>query len=72
MMCNGSLKCSFRGGGNGYGVSWIGDLGDAKNLWTMSFVNIQCFIMHITGQFFEYKHLGVISGILELQFTNHS
>jgi hypothetical protein len=28
--------------------------------------------MHMTGQLFECKHLGVIITILELQFTNHS
>jgi hypothetical protein len=27
--------------------------------------------MHIMGQFFECKRLGVISAILELHFTNH-
>jgi len=38
----------------------------------MLFVDIQCLIVHITGQLFECKCLGVISAILELQFTNHS
>jgi len=28
--------------------------------------------VHIVGQLFEYEHLGVISAIIELQFTNHS
>jgi hypothetical protein len=45
MMCNGSLKCSLRGGGDGYGISWIGDLDDAQNLAKMLFVDIQCLIV---------------------------
>ncbi len=61
MMCNGSL----RGDGDGCGISWIGDLGDAQNPWRMLLVNIQCFIMHITGQLFECERLGVINTILE-------
>jgi len=36
----------------------------------MLFVDVQCFIVHITGQFFEYECLGVINAIHELQFTN--
>jgi hypothetical protein len=32
MMYNGSLQCSLRGGGNGYGINWTGDLGDAQSL----------------------------------------
>jgi len=32
MMCDGSLKCSLRGGGYGYDICWIGDLGDTQNL----------------------------------------
>jgi hypothetical protein len=63
-MCNGSLQCSLRGGGDGCGISWIGDLGDAQNLWRMLLINIQCFIVHITGQLFEYERLDVISAIL--------
>jgi hypothetical protein len=35
-------------------------------------IDIKCFIMHITSQLFECKHLNVISAILELQFTNYS
>jgi hypothetical protein len=71
-MCNGSLHYSLKGDGNGYGISWIGDLSKAQNPLRMLFVDIQCFIMHITSQLFEHKHLSVISTILELQFTNHS
>jgi hypothetical protein len=72
MMCNCSLQCSLRGGGDGCGVSWIGNLGDTQNPCRMLFVDIQCLIVHIMGQLFEYKRFGVISAILELQFTNHS
>jgi len=34
--------------------------------------DIQCFIVHIRGQLFECKCFGVITPILELQFTNQS
>ncbi len=71
-MCNDNLQWNLRGGGDGYGISWIGDLGDAQNPWRMLRVDIQCFIMHISGQLFECECLGVISAILELQFTNHN
>jgi len=71
-MCNGSLQCNLRGDGDGYGISWIRDLNDAENPWKMLFVDIQCLIVHIIGQLFECERLGVISTILELQFTNHS
>jgi len=30
-MCNGSLQRSLRGGGDDYGIKWIGDLGDTQN-----------------------------------------
>jgi hypothetical protein len=30
-MYNGNLQRSLRGGGNGYGINWIGDLGDTQN-----------------------------------------
>jgi hypothetical protein len=72
MICNGSLQCSLWGSGDGFGISWIGDLNDAQNPWRMLFVNIQCFIVHITSQLFECERLGVINTILEFQFTNHS
>jgi hypothetical protein len=72
MMCNCSLQCSLKDGGDGYGVSWIGNLGDVQNLYKMLLIDIQCFIVHITGQLFECKRLGVVSAILELQFTNHN
>ncbi len=72
MMCNDSLQCNFRSGGDGYGISWIGDLDDAQNPWRMLLIDIQCFIVHIMGQLFECECLGVISAILELRFTNHS
>jgi len=36
MMCNRSLK----GGGDGYAISWIRDLGDAQNPQRMLLVNI--------------------------------
>jgi len=72
MMCNGSLQCSLKGGGDGCGISWIRDIGDAQNPWRMLFIYFQCLIMHITGQLFECERLDVISTILELQFTNHS
>jgi hypothetical protein len=39
-MCNGSLQCSLRGDGNGYGISWIKDLGDAQNPQKMLLINI--------------------------------
>ncbi len=71
-MCNGNLQCNLKGGGDGCGISWIGDLGDAPNPQRMLFIDIQCLIMHIMGQLFECEHLDVISAILELQFTNHS
>jgi len=35
MMCNGNLQCNFKGDGDGCGISWIGDLGDAQNPWRM-------------------------------------
>ncbi len=47
VMCNCSLQCSLRGGGDGYGVSWIGNLGDTQNPWRMLLVDIQCLIVHI-------------------------
>jgi len=72
MMCNGSLQCSLKGGGVGCGISWIRDLGDAQNPQRMLFVDIQCLIVHITGQLFECECLDVMSTILELQFTTHS
>jgi len=72
MMCNGNLQCSLKRGGDGCGINWIGDLGDAQNPWKMLFIDIQCLIVHITGQLFECKHLSVINVILELQFINHS
>jgi len=72
MMCNGNLQCSLRGDGDGCGISWIEDLGDAQNLQRMLFVDVQCFIMHIISQFFECEHICVISAILELLFINHS
>jgi hypothetical protein len=31
MMCNGSLQFSLKGDGDGCGIAWIGDLGDAQN-----------------------------------------
>jgi hypothetical protein len=65
-MCNGSLECSLRGSDDGCGISWIWDLNNAQNLWRMSLVDIQCFIVHITIQLFEYERLDVISAILEL------
>jgi len=71
-MCNCSLQCSLRSGGNDYDVSWIGNLGDAQNPCRMLFVDIQCLIVHITNQLFECKCFGVISAIFELQFTNQS
>jgi hypothetical protein len=49
MMCNGSLKCSLRSGGDGYGISWITDLDDAQNLGKMLLIDIQCFIVQIMG-----------------------
>jgi hypothetical protein len=52
-MCNGSLQWSLKGGGNGYGISWIGDLGDAQNPQKMLLVDIQRLIVHIIGQLFE-------------------
>ncbi len=64
MMCNCSLQCCLRGGGDGYGVSWIGNLGDTQNPYKMLLVDIQCLIVHITGQLFECKRLGVINTIL--------
>jgi len=70
MMCNCNLQCSLKG--DGYGVSWIGNLGDSQNPCKMLLVDIQNFIVHIVDQLFECKRLGVISAILELQFTNHS
>ncbi len=54
------------------GISWIGDLDDAKNLWRILLIDIQCLIVHITGQLFECERLGTISAILEFQFTNHN
>jgi hypothetical protein len=36
MMCNGSLRSD----GDGCGISWIGDLGDAQNPWRMLFTDI--------------------------------
>jgi hypothetical protein len=68
MMCNGRL----RGDGDGCGISWIGDLSEAQNPQRMLLVNIQCLIVHIMGQLFECERHGIISAILELQFTNHS
>ncbi len=65
MMCNGSLQCSLRGGGDGFGISWIRDLGEAQNPQKMLLVDIQCLIVHIMGQLFECEHLGVISAIPE-------
>jgi hypothetical protein len=49
-MCNGSLQCNLRGGDDGYGISWIKDLGDAQNPETMLLIDIQCLIVNITGQ----------------------
>jgi len=49
MMCNGSLKCSLRGSGDGYGLNWIKDMGDTQNPRRMLLVDIQCLIMHIMG-----------------------
>jgi hypothetical protein len=72
MMCNCSLECSLKGGGDGCHISCIGDLNDAQNPWRMLFVDIQCFIVHIMGQLFECKHFSVINAILEFEFTNHS
>ncbi len=66
MMCNGSLQCNLRGGDDGCGVSWIGNLGDAQNPCKMLLVDIQCLIMHIMGQLFECKCFDVINAILEL------
>jgi hypothetical protein len=64
MMCNGSLQCSLRGGGDYCGISWIGDLGDAQNPQKMLLVDIQCFIVHITSKLFECKCLDVIAPYL--------
>ncbi len=72
MMCNGSLQYSLKGGSDGFGINWIGDLGDAQNPWRMLLVNIQCLIVHIMRQLFKCEHFGVISVALELQFTNHN
>ncbi len=72
MMCNGSLQCSLKGGGDGCGISWIEDLGDTQNPWKMLLIDIQCLIVHITGQLFECEHFGVINAIFELQFPNHN
>jgi len=66
MMCNCNLQCGLRGCGNGYGVSWIENLGDAQNPYRMLLVNIQCLIVHITGKLFECKRLSVINAIFEL------
>ncbi len=66
MMCNYNLQCNLKGDGDGCGVSWIRDLNDAQNPWKMLLIDIQCLIVHITGQLFECKRLGVISAILEL------
>jgi len=73
-MCNCSLQCSSRGGGggDGYGVSWIRNLGDTQNPCRMLFVDIQCLLVHITNQLFECERVGVIRAIPEFQFTNHS
>jgi len=60
MMCNGNLQCNLRGGGDGYGISWIGNLNDAQNLQRMLLVDIQCLIVHLMGQLFECKCLSVI------------
>ncbi len=65
MMCNGNLKCNLKSGGNGFGISWIGELGDAQNLQRMLLVDIQSFIVHITGKLFECECLDVISAIFE-------
>ncbi len=72
MMCNGSLQCSLRCDGDGCGISWIRDLSDAQNPRKRLLLDIQYLIVHITGQLFECKRLGVINAILELQFTNHN
>jgi len=72
MMCNGSSHCNLRANCDGYGISWIGDLSDIQYPPKMLFVDIQCLIMHIVGQLFTCKRLGVISVLLEFQFTNHS
>jgi len=72
MMYNDNLQCNLRGSGNGYGISWIGDLGDAQNLRKMLFIDIQCLLMHIMGQLFECERFSVINIILELQFINHN
>ncbi len=66
------MAASLKGSGDGCGISWIGDLVDAQNLQKMLVVDIQCLIVHITGQLFECECLDVISTILELQFINHS
>ncbi len=71
-MCNGTWKYNLRSSGNGYGVSWIWDLSDAQNPRKMLLIDIQCLIVHITGQLFECERLGVINTILELQLTNHN
>jgi hypothetical protein len=64
MMCNGSLQCSLRGGGDGYGISWIRDFSDTQNPRRMLLVDIQCLLLHIMGQLFECECLGVINAIL--------
>ncbi len=65
-MCNVNLLSSLKGGGDGYGISWIRDLGDAQNPRRMLLVDIQCLIMHITNQLFGCECLSVINTILEL------
>ncbi len=67
-----ACNAAFRSNGDGCGLSWIGDLNDTQNPWRMLLIDIQCFIVHIMGQSFECERFGVISAILELQFTNHS
>jgi len=61
-----SLECNLKGGDHGCGINWIGDLGDAQNPKKMLFVDIQCFIVHITRSLFECECLNVISAVLEL------
>jgi hypothetical protein len=62
----------LKGGGDDYGISWIGDLGDAQNPQRMLLIHIQHLIMHITGYWFECERFNVIKTILELQFTIHN
>jgi hypothetical protein len=55
----------LKSGGDGCGISWIGDLGDAQNPRRMLLIDIQCLRMNITCQLFECECLSVINTILE-------